>query len=660
MKIILLGDRSFVGRGLAEKISQAGHTCLVFGRGKEQKTGNTIRGPMERFLENPHWPESADWLINFMIVRDGDIPDNVAFCEKLLQLARKLRCKGIIQISSIMAYRFDEKVITEKSALEREFEGKMPYAAVKMATDSCLLDHADGLKILFVRPGFVLGSGHPGAMIGTGAQLPGGGVLLLGNPRQFFPVISREKVHEVILGILKSDAWDHGQVFLAVHPKSPSKRDYLRACCDELGVGRYVIRMGAWFWLPAALAGELLARLMGNRSPQVLARILLTFKGITYNPSATEKTLGVDLGFDWRKALRESYDAETPNFSIKSMPDAKGADLSGVKKILFIGFGGIVRQKHLPALKELGFAGSLDVFDPAPGRLPKAPYPVNLLDDPAKSEAELVVVASPPMFHGQALDRLPPGASLVLVEKPLALTLAEAQRWADRAAKGRTRFAVIHNYRVKSNVLAFLKYLGRRNPGEVRACRFLLNNPSLLGDPAAWRRDERRNKTLLYDFGIHFLDVACLLAGEFKAVGETLWNLDSQGRTAEIRGRVRFANFPVDFVITQGHGVVRHQVYFDFANYGVRLGFFPDTFTAYHGPDMIATRFTEWRKDFWEILRYIALKIHGRDPDPSHLRVYRECLRAWRDGTPSPLDVAQLLPTYRALEEISKVVYPKA
>ncbi len=656
MNIVLLGDRSFIARGFAERLEKEGHTCFVYGPGPVGRTGQVIRGPVAELAQNPHWPERADWIINFILLRDRPVEENVEYCGKVLDLARRLQCRGVIHLSSIMAFRFDENLITENSRIGEEWAGKPFYSGVKIATDHFLLKNAGDIRVLFVRPGFVLGLGHDNVMAGVASAIFGGWVLLLGNPRQFFPVTSRDSVQQALLNILKKDDWRNGEVFLVVDPKSPTRKEYMRACCNQVGRGFHLAALGGWFWYPAALAGELLARLMGNKSPCVLSRIHTTFRGIRYDSTGTEAKLGMSLASDWRNQLAGSYEGQKPNVQVPAVEEIKGVDLRGVKKILFLGLGRIVFQKHLPALKELGFAGTLDVFDPGLKELPALPFPAAKVDRPAASDAPIAVIASPPAFHAPALRELPPTVRLLMVEKPLAIRRQDIEAWKTAGDGGR-RVVLFHNYRVKRNVLRFLEFVRGHNPGELKGVRVVVDTGPIAGDPAPWRRDERASRTLLYDFGIHYLDLAAWFGERYEGVTDVTFRQGFRGDTSEMLGTARFSNYPIVFQIRQGRGISRHQVHFDFANYSARLTFHPDTFTALYGNDMILNRFYEFWNDVAFMGRYVFCRLRGRDQDVSHRRAYEHGLRELRDGTPGPLSLGRVQTTYRILSDISRVVY---
>lgn len=138
--------------------------------------------------------------------------------------------------------------------------------------------------------------------------------------------------------------------------------------------------------------------------------------------------------------------------------------------------------------------------------------------------AELVVVATPPSRHAiDALELLPTGVG-VLVEKPFALTLAEADELVGAAADAGQRLAYGENLAHAPVVVAMLRQARRLDGASHLDVRALQELPSW-GDftTDGW------GGGALFDLGPHPLAVAVLLG---RAVGAG----DVVGVTAEVHG----------------------------------------------------------------------------------------------------------------------------
>jgi len=642
MKLLILGGNSFAATGLRSLLEQDGHEVFDYVRGAPGRTGNTITGPADKLASLQEWPATVDCVINCVLLRDRSIADNIAFCGQVLELCRKLQCRRLLHLSSIAVYDVRRGAIRETTASVRDEKGWPFYAGVKIATDEHLLKNGSDCQVVFVRPGFILARGLGNAMVGSAAQLPGGLDLILGNPRQFFPVVSRSDVQSVLRK--------------AVDPASPARREYIGACVSELGQGLVRIGMGAWFWFPVGVLVDTLSMLRGRGTAGALRRIAAGFRRVTFDSRGTEERLGMKFSGNWRAALRDSYDLQEPNIVLPANPERKPAQPDG-GPILFLGFGSIVGQKHLPALQATGYKGVIEVFDPFLQSLP-GNGSIRRMEDPQSSPAPLTVVATPGPAHVAALQSIPTRTRVILLEKPVSPYAGGWTAWKEYAEKGPARVLVCHNYRYKRNVLALFEALRRVNPGVLRRCVVRMNSGVTGDDQPKWRRDERGSRILLYDFGIHYLDLACLWGTGFDGIEQLETSRDSRGRTAEISGRIRFSNYPVDFQLTQSHGPTRFQVDFEFANYIARLTFHPDTLTLLSGPDLIVNRAKECWHEFATVARYAIGKLSGRDADQSHARVYEEAFRSMTDpGYASPIALQSLAPIYRILGEIATKVY---
>ena len=139
----------------------------------------------------------------------------------------------------------------------------------------------------------------------------------------------------------------------------------------------------------------------------------------------------------------------------------------------------------------------------------------------ATSEFDFAIVCSPPFLHSDHIKLLLGAGIPVLVEKPLASTLADAVDIERYATNAGVPVRVAHHLRHQSAFREISSVLDNGDLGDV--CRanfewsFRLNRNAA---NAAWKLDPRRNGwTPLSDAGIHCLDIAVALFGP----GSLLW-----------------------------------------------------------------------------------------------------------------------------------------
>ncbi len=133
---------------------------------------------------------------------------------------------------------------------------------------------------------------------------------------------------------------------------------------------------------------------------------------------------------------------------------------------------------------------------------------------------DLVVVASPTEGHAQHARAALAAGSAVVVDKPLAVTSADAQRLVDAAAAARRPLTVFLNRRWDCDQLTLAALLRDRRLGDVHRheSRFERWRPEL--DPSKWREtlDAERGGGQLIDLGSHLVDQAVALFGPVSRV----------------------------------------------------------------------------------------------------------------------------------------------
>jgi nucleoside-diphosphate-sugar epimerase len=668
MRVLICGHRSFAARGLATLLRDAGHDVTCFSRGPvgESTSGErrTVTGPVDQIHANPHLHgKQFDAVVNYIMLKDEPIPPNLAYLDSLLQLIREQRIPHLVHISSISSYKGNVRVVTEDAPLEKEFEKKGSYGSIKAATDDYVIRHVPKeTKLSLVRPGFILGEGLLNPIVGTAVRYPPSNELLvIGNAHSHIPMISRTQVNDAVRRIIEKPPTAPVEAFLLAAPNSPTRLEFLKACCKRLGIGVGVKKFPAPLWHVVGVGAEVAARLIGQGKMQPYAKIAARLPTQRFDASRTQQRLGMDLNVDWECELTKSLDAQDRNFDLPYLPHA--LPKTPATSVTFIGFGRIVKQKHLPALKRLGFDGRINAYDLRGGTDAASGQAVHAIDATTKLEpADLYVVASPGPAHTAALPPLRETTGPVLVEKPLAYTRDEVQQWADFAAARTAPVLVCHNYRFKENVQRMLALLAKHNPGKLRHVSVHFESPPVGSDSVAWLRNERKARTLLMDYAIHFLDLACMFGrGAWRADG-VRYELNGAGETSLIEGRVLADNYSVAFLLRQGFGPRRARLLFNFQNYSTSLGFFPDTFVGYVANDNPWLYKQEKRDSMRATLRKVADKVLNRDADISHAAAFAAATADRPPDDPSDfanaIRIDRVKPFYDLLFDLGDVVYP--
>jgi len=658
MRVLLCGHRSFAAQGLLEALRSAGHDVTTFGRGPVGQSGNAVTGPVDQIDANPHLVGHLDTVINYIVLKDHPVDPNIDYIKSLLRFCEKATVGHLIHISSISSYRSSVRFVDEQSEIETVPLRKGPYGSLKAATDLHLMRHCPkSLKISFVRPGFILGPTVDNPIIGTAARLPSNKLLVIGNGRSILPVISRETVNAAVIKLVNEPPAQTESLLLC-SPDSPTRVEFLEACCRDLGMGTGVVRFHPALWWMVAVGSEVAARLIGQGQLKPFNKLSARIPLQRFNPAQSQRRLGLDFRVDWRPLLRQSIEGQKPNFDLNELAlpaDSAARDsMSRSNNVTFVGFGRIVQQKHLPALKRLGFGGKVVAYDPHP-RPSGNGVQIEPIQGAQFKNSDLFVIASPGPAHTAAIEQLQPAQGAVLVEKPLCYTSGELARWEEFGLQRTRTLAVCHNYRFKKNVLEMIRFLQQYNAGRLRHVSIDFQSPSVSADSAAWLRDERRARTLLMDYSLHFLDLACMFCTKPWAVQGIRHELNSSGQTSLIEGRLE-SDYSVAFCLRQGLAPRRARIWFAFQNYSVSLGFFPETFVPHMSNDNPWLHKREAKASRRATIRKVFDKLLNRDSDHSHALAY-SAVMACEDGNACSLSLPGLRSFYTAMFEISRQVY---
>jgi nucleoside-diphosphate-sugar epimerase len=661
-RVLVCGHRAFAARGLIDMFAAAGHQAVGFTRGAvgfdaSAADGPTVTGPVDQLHLNPHLTGDFDTVVNYILLKDDTRARNDEFLASLLKFCAEHKVKHLIHISSMSSFRADVSLVTEDAASEADPDKKGAYGSLKVSTDQYLIKNAPAnLALTFFRPGFILGEGVADPIVGTGMRMWNNRLIVMGNAFHHIPVTTRQIVSEAVLksAELPLDASQRPRMFVLADNNSPTRKEFLQACCNHLGAGVGVVWFPTWLWHIAGMGGGVFAKVIGMKiKPYKIISAMC--RGQSFNTDKTTRTLGLQQKVDWVSELVSSFDNQVPNFKAPHEPSVLSQPRAS--KVNIIGFGGIVRQKHVPGLKKLGFTGQINAFDLRAGRDESTGIEVKAIENAKLEPADLHVVCTPGPVHNRAIGLLRDVPGPILIEKPLCYTLPEFEEWAAFAAGRKDPVYVLHNYRLKANVSKFLEHIKKFNPGKLHQVDLQFQSPSVTKD-IPWRRDERRARTLLMDYSLHFLDLAMM----FHPPEAGAWNLlhsrheiNRAGQTSLIQGQFQSSTCGVTFSMRQGFFPRRCKIFYTFENYSIALGFFPDTFTPYQTFESWGIYQREAWDNFSKTIRKVVDKLTNKDSDVSHPLSY--CAAMGDQKLAPSLTIRTLEPFYRGVFDLAQRVY---
>ena len=204
-KILICGSTSFVAKGLKDLLLKKGFLVDLFSRGKESREFDVIHGSYVNISENAYLDNHYDIVINYSVIKDGTVDENLDYIRSLIKLCKDKGAKKLIHFSSMMTYGYYAGKIDENTAIEKlEQTWKKGYGEFKIAVDQYLMSIKDSLpfEVVLLRPGYVLADNRPCPFI---KSLPLGFTLIKGDSKSKTPVVKRDDIHKAILKIIDTE-----------------------------------------------------------------------------------------------------------------------------------------------------------------------------------------------------------------------------------------------------------------------------------------------------------------------------------------------------------------------------------------------------------------------------------------------------------------------
>ena len=161
-----------------------------------------------------------------------------------------------------------------------------------------------------------------------------------------------------------------------------------------------------------------------------------------------------------------------------------------------------------------------------------------------KSKVDLVAIVTPHNTHAPLAVQCLNAGKNVIVEKPMCITVAEADRMIDAARRNKVMLSVFHNRRWDGDFMTLRDIIGRGIIGDVFHIETYGGG---YGHPGKWWRASKRiSGGAFYDWGAHFVDwVLNLVPSKMESImGYFFQNIVWKDATNEdqVEGIVRFAN----------------------------------------------------------------------------------------------------------------------
>lgn len=205
LRVLVCGANSFVSKGIFISLRGEGYEVEGFSRGPEGRDGKIVKGDYSVISENNYLCSKYDVVINYAVIKDGTVDDNLQYVRNLIKLCQEKKVKKLIHFSSTMVYGYDIGVVNENTPIEKlEETWKKGYGEIKIAVDQFLMSVRGSLsfELVIVRPGYVLADNRSCPYI---KSLPLGLTLIKGNSKSKLPIVKREDIHKALIKIINTD-----------------------------------------------------------------------------------------------------------------------------------------------------------------------------------------------------------------------------------------------------------------------------------------------------------------------------------------------------------------------------------------------------------------------------------------------------------------------
>ena len=192
-------------------------------------------------------------------------------------------------------------------------------------------------------------------------------------------------------------------------------------------------------------------------------------------------------------------------------------------RLAVLGCGAIARRAHLPALKTAGadvvaFASrSLTSAEAAAAEWGSGAVTDDWRDVVSRDDVDGVVVCTPNRLHAEMAVAAAEAGKHVLVEKPMACTVDEADRMIDAARATNVLLMPAHNLRFVPPFVAVRDAVAAGRVGTVTGVRAALGHggPEGWAPEAVWFRDaDAAGGGALLDLGVHLADLVRAVLGD--------------------------------------------------------------------------------------------------------------------------------------------------
>lgn len=335
-------------------------------------------------------------------------------------------------------------------------------------------------------------------------------------------------------------------------------------------------------------------------------------------------------------------------------------------RVAIVGCGNIARRAHVPAWLDKPEVKIVALCDPSIQAMKQITERHQLdcslhqdFDEMLETvRPDVVDVCSPTPFHYPLAKRALESGAHVLLEKPPAQTLQQATELDSIARAKGLKLGVSFNYRYRDLVHNLKQTQQSGVLGEIVKVHITHHGPLIFTD-AEWTWDERKSRYLLWESGIHFLDILVHLFGPHEEIISVVPTVHPGIKhTTDIEVIVRFANGGTGRLEIVADST-RHSSFFtELKAYGTAadafVRWFPASMMIVSGQVNPFALLLNEVKAIWELGTKVLTGQFIKQRNISHYRLIGEYVDWLAGKSDFALKMENALPTLRLLSEISE------
>ena len=191
--------------------------------------------------------------------------------------------------------------------------------------------------------------------------------------------------------------------------------------------------------------------------------------------------------------------------------------------VALIGTGTISETKHLPILRSMQDVNIVAICDNNKKRLQRVADSFKIdntyadIDDMLKYvDIDVVDLATPGFTHFEIARKVISADINLLVEKPATLNAKEAEYLEVESIRRKLKLGVCQTYRYSEPVIEFQKIRECGGIGSIDRIVTIQHGSTIFALPP-WFWDENKSGGILFELGIHAIDLQCYLMGQPEA-----------------------------------------------------------------------------------------------------------------------------------------------